>query len=340
MEKIAIDPGVIRTDVFTNCRKVDPADPSITKLAQSLRKDKQWSPLIVWDMEGKGEYHLIAGFRRHAAMTLTDGKSGASVSGIDKADCLVYEGDEAGARLLNIGENAVRRNLTSYELAKAFCQLSDAHGLSAEQIGKRIAAGEADGEGFSGRYVSNMMRYLRREKLGPMDSEIEKAWEADTRGDVFTQAVLKELAVLPASKQRAWYEAARDAASPYAGMSPARWEKALENPAPEPGANPEPLPPPFAVKRGAKMIELARAHFARHEGDEFSEGAAEALAWVLGNADTVRDFPGTAETAEANAAHPPTIGGGAGAAREGRAPRKARKAAAKPAKKGGKARRK
>lgn len=135
---------------------------SIPELADSIKRDGLINPLTV-RVNAEGGYDLVAGFRRHAAL---------STLGVDTVQVQVYEGDNFNTYMLNMKENAERKSLTAYELA-ARCTyivdnvpLKDGKPATGADIARSIA-------GMSKGYINNLIRVYRA-----LNPKILKAWEA------------------------------------------------------------------------------------------------------------------------------------------------------------------
>jgi len=118
----------------------DPAQPrrdhgadSLTALADSLTEYGVLQPLLVREGDerddGRARYHIIAGGRRYAA---------ALLAGLDRLPVVVKNTEGAALRLTQLIENIQRQDLAPLEEARAFKELMDAEGLSAEELGKRL----------------------------------------------------------------------------------------------------------------------------------------------------------------------------------------------------------
>jgi ParB/RepB/Spo0J family partition protein len=107
-----LDRSAIKVDHAQNARNfgkpVDPDEPEIIELAQSIGDQGLLEPLIVEPL-GEGEYGLIAGFRRITACDLAK---------LGRIPCTIKEpANNVERRLLNAIENCQREDLTPAELA-------------------------------------------------------------------------------------------------------------------------------------------------------------------------------------------------------------------------------
>lgn len=153
----------IRADYDWNCRKI-PSNidakgkfqRGITELASQIKKESQLNPLIVLPLKD-GTYQLVAGFRRYAALKML-GDRPALVTVIDNMD-------SREAAYVNLTENAARRDLHPYEIARALSRLSEQFGESETALAKRLPI-------YSKSYIGNCVRAFKR-----LHPTILKAWE-------------------------------------------------------------------------------------------------------------------------------------------------------------------
>lgn len=120
------------------------ADDGLDELAESIRAQGVIQPLIVSDL-GDGAYEIVAGERRWLA---------ARRAGLSEVPVVVREavGDREMLELALV-ENLQRIDLDALEEAQAFHSLAAEHGLSHEEIGRRV--------GRSRPAVSNSLRLLQ-----------------------------------------------------------------------------------------------------------------------------------------------------------------------------------
>ncbi|MBO4980010.1 MAG: ParB/RepB/Spo0J family partition protein [Clostridia bacterium] len=122
---------------------------AIIKLADSIRQYGILQPLTVRKIDGESEYdyELIAGERRLRA---------SKMLGLQTVPCIMVEvNDEVSAELALV-ENMLRENLGMFEQAAAFAKLNEKHGLTQEEIAKKMSLSQSA--------VANKMRLL---KLSP-----------------------------------------------------------------------------------------------------------------------------------------------------------------------------
>jgi ParB family chromosome partitioning protein len=117
-------------------------EDALDELAASIREKGILQPLVVSQVGGG--YELIAGERRLRA---------ASRAGLETVPIVVKRGVEAGELIeLALIENIQREDLTPLEEAKAFQRLVEEHGLTQDQVAKRV--------GKSRTAVTNTLRLL------------------------------------------------------------------------------------------------------------------------------------------------------------------------------------
>lgn len=120
------------------------ADDALEELADSIRVQGVIQPLIVSD-PGDGGYEIVAGERRWLA---------AQRAGLSEVPVVIREavGDREMLELALV-ENLQRTDLDALEEAQAFHSLASEHGLSHEEIGRRV--------GRSRPAISNSLRLLQ-----------------------------------------------------------------------------------------------------------------------------------------------------------------------------------
>lgn len=119
---------------------------AIVKLADSIRQYGILQPLTVRKIETEGEYdyELIAGERRLRA---------SKMLGLATVPCILVDvNDEVSAELALV-ENMLRENLGMFEQAAAFAKLNEKHGLTQEEIAKKMSLSQSA--------VANKMRLLK-----------------------------------------------------------------------------------------------------------------------------------------------------------------------------------
>ncbi len=112
-------------------------------LAISIRTNGILQPVNV-RKTSDGKFELISGERRLRA---------ARMVGIDKIPCVVMDVSDEQSALFAIIENVQRQNLDFFEEAVAIERLTTAHGLSQEEIAKKLGKAQST--------LSNKLRLLR-----------------------------------------------------------------------------------------------------------------------------------------------------------------------------------
>ena len=131
-------------------------EDAIVKLADSIRQYGILQPLTVRKIgpESEYDYELIAGERRLRA---------SKMLGLVTVPCILVDvNDEVSAELALV-ENMLRENLGMFEQAAAFAKLNEKHGLTQEEIAKKMSLSQSA--------VANKMRLLKlspeeRKKIG------------------------------------------------------------------------------------------------------------------------------------------------------------------------------
>lgn len=122
------------SDIFAdeefNCRgKIAPID--VVDLASDIEKDGLIQPVVVTPREGEPKYLLIAGYRRYSAHRVLQWETIRAV---------IREGvNEKDARLLNLKENLLRKNLNILEEANAIKKLFEL-GVTEHDAAKELQA--------------------------------------------------------------------------------------------------------------------------------------------------------------------------------------------------------
>lgn len=114
---------------------------SLVELAESIREHGVLEPLVV--AKTPAGYQIIAGERRWRA---------AKLAGLAKVPCIVRETTPQGMLEMALVENVQRVDLNPIERAQAYKRLIEEFGLTATEIGQRVAK--------SGPYISNTLRLL------------------------------------------------------------------------------------------------------------------------------------------------------------------------------------
>jgi ParB/RepB/Spo0J family partition protein len=275
MERMMLPYKEITLDskVFQNARtKVDKDSPDIIALASDIKSNGLLSPLVVWVQAGK--YHLIAGFRRHAAL---------SHLALEVVPVHVYEGDYKGAVIINLMENLSRRDLTTYDLAMR-CKVMAEKPLemSGGEIGKRLSAGDQE---WSKSYVNKLIRLTK--ELHP---EIIKDWSSGPltpRGAVATIPKLEELVNhKPDTQIDLWLHGERYLNLPKTG------EDGTEGEGEEGEEAEKKTPEKKSVKRDLILVAIAAIKESPAKSDAWKAGAVEALKWACSDTTGIKGvFP-------------------------------------------------
>lgn len=147
LDQVVPDPGQPRHDWIDEEAVADLLD-----LANSLKEFGVLQPLLVREDgvldDGRTRYVIIAGGRRRAAAELAE-----------LATLPVVIRDEEGARVrsLQLVENIQRRALLPLDEARAYKEIIDADGISAEALGERLH--------ISGQQIRNRLRLLDDQML-------------------------------------------------------------------------------------------------------------------------------------------------------------------------------
>lgn len=180
-EKVHIVPlKLIDADFKWNSRKGDPreeskiegsAKNSFEELMQSIISEGQDEPIVVKPLP-KGRYFLVAGFRRYAALS--------TINEDGTAKAFIRELSEAGARSLNIRENAARKQLRPVETAMRLVELQDLY----KKEGKEREQGQIAGElGLDKTFASKLFSIERN-----LNKRALKLWH-DCAQDVPVQKI-------------------------------------------------------------------------------------------------------------------------------------------------------
>jgi len=124
IEQITADPNQPR-------RAMD--EEGLRDLAASLKEYGVLQPLLMREDgyldDGRARYRIVAGGRRYAA---------ALLAGLTRLPVIVRDTEGATLRLTQLVENVQRQDLAPLEEARAFKELMDAEGVSAEAVGARL----------------------------------------------------------------------------------------------------------------------------------------------------------------------------------------------------------
>ena len=253
---IAIDD--IYVDLEFNVRK---SYGDIDGLASSIKAEGQLTPVIVALNPQKGHHDkgpgflLIAGFRRVAAIAQLADRP---------VMCLIKVFDsETDAAVLNLTENLVRQNLTTYETAMGCRTLKERYGMTASQIAHRLVGDRS----ISSTHVSNLVRAT--ENLEPEYLEI---WAKG--GDIPLKHIFK-MSARTTEEQHAYYR------------------KEILHEVPDGdgdgdgGDPPTPLPTP-AKRPGQKILVAALVAAQQVEASKGKAGLVGALKFALGLTETLK----------------------------------------------------
>jgi len=120
---------------------------ALAELAASLKEYGVLQPLVVREDgyldDERACYMIIAGGRRYAA---------ARLAGLAHLPGVVRDTEGAAQRTTQLVENLQRQDLAPLEEARAFQELMEADGISAEELGKRLH--------ISGQYVRTRLQLL------------------------------------------------------------------------------------------------------------------------------------------------------------------------------------
>jgi ParB family chromosome partitioning protein len=138
LEAVALD--LIDPNPFQPRRAFPEA--SLKELADSIRSSGVVQPILLRRAEGR--YQLVAGERRWRA---------ARLAGLEKIPAVVRDLTDLEALELSLTENLLREDLNPIEAAHGLEALQQRHGLSHEEIAKRL--------GVNRSTVTNTLRLLR-----------------------------------------------------------------------------------------------------------------------------------------------------------------------------------
>ncbi|MBA3726006.1 MAG: ParB/RepB/Spo0J family partition protein [Armatimonadetes bacterium] len=121
----------------------DFAEEPLQELADSIERVGIMQPIVVRPLD-HGRYEIIAGERRWRA---------ASLAGLDEVPVVIRNANSSEALQLALIENIQREDISALECALAYQSLIDEHGLTQEDLAKRV--------GKSRPSVANAIRLLR-----------------------------------------------------------------------------------------------------------------------------------------------------------------------------------
>lgn len=229
----------------------------IAELRQDIDANGLLVPLMVTPVKG-GKYAVVAGFRRHAA--LSQEPTPATVP------CSIVEGNPEELFRINGGENLSRLEITSYERAMIAQRFNTDFGLSAADIACKYPGAK----GWSKGYVGNLLRCLK--DLRP---EIIEAWKAGVPA-LSTDWLTATAALTPDEQAEVW-------------------KKKIGTPDAVPNADmPNDNPKGEAVKApkkiGADDLRAALAALRNNPkiGESARDGAEAVFLFALGEADTFK----------------------------------------------------
>lgn len=117
-------------------------EEKLLELAQSIKEHGLIQPIIVRAAEND-RYEIIAGERRWRA---------SRIAGLEKISVLVKDYGEREAAAASLVENIQREDLNALEEAEAYRELLKKHGLTQEEISRRV--------GKSRPFITNVLRLL------------------------------------------------------------------------------------------------------------------------------------------------------------------------------------
>lgn len=184
-KKIHVD--LLRPSKGNPASRIDPADPALRELAQSLTSLGQQQPIVVrLVVIGEGgpaetdAYEILAGHRRYAA---------ARLAGLETLEARVVDCDDRGAAAVRVVENLQRKDLSALEQAAdvaSLIALGWDHATIAKQLGR-----------------SPSWVHLRARISTDLIPEIREKLTSDPRFAQVSAAHLELVARLPEDAQRA-----------------------------------------------------------------------------------------------------------------------------------------
>ena len=250
-----------------NARK---AMKDIGKLAGEIKEEGQLTPLLV-RQDKDGKFHLVAGFRRVAALKLNKAKV---------ARVQLYGGNERACDLMNLKENVAREDLTTYELAWACLRMKEKHKMS----GDKIASALRGMKGMQKSYVNRLMGCMTK---GP--DYVITSW-ADPDSPTHKAATITNMEKVIALKGSPEKAAEKWAEICGLGAPDSGGGGAGSGTSPDP--NPDPPPAPARKLKGDEMtaaMEAIKACVTTSEiSEEEAEGAIGVLKWAMGKVKSLR----------------------------------------------------
>ncbi len=156
----------------------------VNRLAQSLKKDGQWNPIIVRPKE-EGRYEVISGhYRLRAAKKL----------GWKEIDAKVKDVENSAADVLSLKTNLVRKNMSEIEEAKVIKSLMDEHDLTQKEIADKL---DRSSTWVSGRLslaldvIDFVKEKIQEEEISPEHGVVISRLPEDKQKE-FTKLVLEK----------------------------------------------------------------------------------------------------------------------------------------------------
>ena len=109
--------------VGEHAQRIDPEDPDVIELAESIKRVGILNPPIV--VERDGELHLIAGHRRIIA---------AGMAGLASVWCFIRKSEKVKDAEVTFAENFFRKNLSPIELACALKDCLDSKTMTVDEL--------------------------------------------------------------------------------------------------------------------------------------------------------------------------------------------------------------
>lgn len=197
---------------LTNHRPLNAA--KVTHLEQDILRNGLLEPLVIWE-RNSGEYYLVGGFHRMAAIRAIRAKNPGY---FDRVDVRVVAGDPDEMRALNLKLNADRLDTKITDYFATVIYLNNA-GWTRERIAEFLDK--------SASWIEEIIRFA------PMvDAEMHRKLEAGELSWNRAREIIQQALAAPAGKEK---EAIRD------GMRQPRAKK--------------PLPFSFAIKRISTVVK-------------------------------------------------------------------------------------
>lgn len=287
-DSISLDPGV-----FTNVRE---QTGDIEGLAKDIAENGLLSPLTVWKVDGR--YHLIAGFRRHAALALLASQAAEGEEDWSLVPCHAYEGNLEGATVINLTENMSRRDLSLYEIAKRCHEMSlPPLELSGNKIAARLASGASEEGQWSGKYVNKLVKFVA--ELHPTILSHWALGKGEHKGAMATIGRLEKLAYIKDQKVQldTWLHDSAMLNIPRGEEG----DEEIEVTTPE-AAEKAPREKKIRSRKPEEIaLALVNVRKTKVKNHAWVLGATEALEWAKGDAADIPDvYPGRLTTKEEN----------------------------------------